>query len=252
MGSSNTLESNKKQSLIIQRIKSNKYSVEKSHEIIRTYILDTFNKELWSINCNITINPINDKIDEFIINSTIDNNDPDIDYKYRKVIMGLDRVLEDKNLISYLPYIEKYGTEFDSKKSILSIKLYLTKSFQINLNAHDDMNRESKFDYLEKVWNNAKSRLIHNQYFSNALKDIEYTEVNVNLGHEMLKDEMRSYIKYQFIVPVELPVQPGFNDLTTALNEATKQYFNHVYLAIHTEGNLNHITKSVENVELKH
>lgn len=252
MESSNTLETNKKQSLIIQRIKSDKYSVERSHEIIRAYILDTLNKEPWLTHCTITINPMDDKKDEFIIHSTVDINHPDIDYKYRKMIMELDRVLEDKYLISYLPYIEKYGTEFHLKKSILSIKLYLTKSFQINLNVQENPNMEHQLDYMEKVWNNTKSRLMSNQYFSNILKDIEYTEVSIDLGHKTLKDEMRSYIEYSFIVPVELSVQPDFHDLSTALSAATIQYLDHIYLAIYPEGSIDRPTELVKTIELKH
>lgn len=252
MGSSNTLESNKKQSLIIQRIKSNKYSVEKSHEIIRTYILDTFNKEPWLTHCTITIIPMDDKKDEFIIHSTIDINHPNIGYKYRKVIMDLDRVLEDKDLISYLPYIEKYGTEFKSKTSEFLIQLYFEPSFQIDLNIRDNPNMEHQLDYIEKVWNNTKFRLMSHQYFSNVLKDIEYTEVKIDFGHAMSRDGMQSYMEYRFIVPIELPVQPDVHDLTLTLAEATKQYFDHAYLAMYTEGSHDHPTELVKTIELKH
>lgn len=248
MGSSDILETNKKQSLIIQRIKSNKYSVEKSHEIIRAYILDTFNKEPWSINCNITINPMNDKIDEFLIDSTIDSNYLDIDYKYRKIVMGLDRVLEDKNLISYLPYIEKYGTEYHSKTSVSLIKLYFEPSFQIDLDIQDNQNIEQQLDYMEKVWNDTKSRLSDHPYFSNLLNDIEYTGVDIEFGKEALEVGMCSYIVYKFIIPADLSVQANLHDLTTALGEATKKYRQHPYLTVYTEGDKYGAKASIENI----
>lgn len=139
-----------------------------------------------------------------------------------------------------------------SKTSELVIKLYFEPSFQIDLNIQDNPNMEHQLDFMDKVWNHVKSRLIDNPYYSNLLKDIEYTDVNIEFGKEALEVGMCTYVMYRFMAPADLAVQTDIHGLTLALSEATKQYSDHIYLAIHTEGNLNHITKSVENVELKH
>lgn len=143
-------------------------------------------------------------------------------------------------------------TKLDSKPSVFLIKLYFEPSFQIDLNIQDNPNMEHQLDYLEKVWNNTKSRLIDHQYYSNLLKDIEYTDVGVELGKEALAVGMCSYIAYRLIVPADLAVQTDIHGLTLALCEATKQYSDHIYLTAHTEGDCNNITGSVENVVLKH
>lgn len=139
-----------------------------------------------------------------------------------------------------------------SKISEFVIKLYFEPSFQIDLNIQDNPNMEHQLDYMEKIWHITKSRLINDQYYSNLLKDIKYTDVNIELGKEALEVGMCSYIVYRLIVPADLAIQANIHGLTLALSEATKQYSEHIYLAVHTEGNRNHITKSVENVELKH
>ena len=142
--------------------------------------------------------------------------------------------------------------KLDSKTSEFLIQLYFEPSFQIDLNIRDNPNMEHQLDYMEKVWNNTKSRLMGHQYFSNVLKNIEYTEVSIDFGHERLRDGMQSYIEYRFIVPIELPVQPDVHDLTLALAEATKQYSDHPYLAMYTEGSHDRPTELVKTIELKH
>lgn len=139
-----------------------------------------------------------------------------------------------------------------SKTSELVIKLYFEPSFQIDLNIQNNPNMEHQLDFMDKVWNHVKSRLIDNPYYSNLLKDIEYIDVGVELGKEALDVGMCSYIAYRLIVPADLAVQADIHGLTLALSEATKQYSDHIYLVVHTEGNRNHVTKSIENVVLKH
>ena len=179
---------------------------------------------------------------------TIDENHPNANYEFRKLRIDLEHVLGRSEIKHYIPYIRKYGADFYDKISVLSIKINLHHLLEIDTDISIYQNKKYREDFLNKVWNDAKARLMKNLALSEDVENMDHHAIATVSGNQAHADGTYAFITYRMFMTVDTPFHLFLNDVTKALGEATKLQREHPYITVYTEGNKYHATASIENI----
>jgi len=213
------------------------------------YISDNLERKTWHIRHMTTIKPIGDSMHMTTVKVIIDENHPNANYEFRKLRIDLEHVLGRSEIKHYIPYIRKYGADFYDKVSVLSININLHHLFEIDTDIAIYQNQKHRDDFLNKVWNNAKVRLVmKNPALAEVVENMDHHAIATISGNQAHPDGTYAFITYRMFITVDTPFHLFLNEVTEALGEATKKYREHPYLTVYTEGNRYHATASIENI----
>lgn len=234
--------------IIFEYSNNEKYSFVEAYAIIESYIYKTLERKDWYIRYQVDIEQINGKEHRITVFTVRNANHPDANYEHRKLKADLDHVLRRSDFKYYIPFISKYGVDFYNKVSVLSIKINLHHLLEIDTDISIYQNKKYREDFLNKVWNDAKGRLMKNPALSDDVENMDHHAIATMSGNQAHADGTYAFITYRMFMTVDTPFHLFLNDVTEALGEATKKYREHPYLTVYTEGNKYHATASIENI----
>lgn len=234
--------------IIFEYSNNEKYSFVEAYAIIEEYIYKALERKDWYIRYQVDIEQINGKEHRVTVFTVRDANHPDAEYEHRKLKIDLDHVLRQSELKHYLSFISKYGVDFYDKVSVLSIKINLHYLFQVETYIPIYQIQKHRDDFLNKVWNDAKARLMKNPALSDDVENMDHHAIRMLYGTQAHADGAYAYITYRMFVTVDTPYREFLNDVTEALGEATKKYREHPYFTIYVNGDKYGAKASIENI----
>lgn len=226
-----------------------KYSKEEKIERVKTFIIDSFNREPWHLKSEVRIRSIDDDKCIISVDTLIDKDHPYSYSGYNKLRMELTHIFENLSSSTYLPFIEKYGLDFYSKVSRLIVNIDLNEHFQLKPDAYIHANQHHRLDFTQKLWDHVRSHLKDNIEVSECLKEIDYDRVRVSQNFTSDRNAQPFILSTQIIVDQdETPILTNVNDVVEELVAAITELRNHPYLIIYTEGTKHRATVLIENL----
>lgn len=226
-----------------------KYSKEEKIDRVKTFIIDSLNREPWNLKSTVRVNSIDDDKCVIIIDTLIDKDHPYSYSGYYKLRMELMNVFDCTSSSTYLPFIEKYGLDFYSKLSKLIVNIDINEHFQLKPNAYIHTNPNHRLDFIQKLWDHFRSHLKDNVEISECLKEIDYNRVQVGQNTSQDRNVEHFILSIQILVDQdETPILTEVNQVVEALVNAITELRNHPYFIIYTEGTKHHSTVFVKEL----
>ena len=227
---------------------SDKLDTDAVYGTVMYYISDNLERKAWYIRHMTTIKPIGDSVHMVTVKVVVNENHPDANYEYRKLRIDLEHVLSRSEIKHYIPYIRKYGADFYDKVSVLSININLHHLLEVDTNIAIYQNRKYREDFLTKVWNDAKTRLMKNPALAEDMENMDHHAIATVSGNQAHPDGAYAFITYRMFITVDTPFHLFLNEVTEALGEATKKYRQHPYFTVYMEGDKYGAKASIENI----
>lgn len=234
--------------IVFEYSNNEKYSFVEAYAIIESYIYKTLERKDWYIRYQVDIEQIDGENHRVTVFTVRDANHPDANYEHRKLKADLDHVLRRSELKYYIPFISKYGVDFYDKVSVLSININLHHLLEVDTDIAIYQNRKYREDFLTKVWNDAKGRLMKNPDLSDDVENMDHHAIATVSGNQAHPDGAYAFITYRMFITVDTPFHLFLNEVTEALGEATKKYRQHPYFTVYMEGDKYGAKASIENI----
>lgn len=211
-----------------------RYTDQEKMDKVKTFILALLRKEPWHLKSKVRIKSIDKGKCIIIVDTNINLDYPESHSHYLKLQEKLTHLFSQDYASSYIPFLEKYGLDVNSKITRFTVKINLHESYQF----HASGNQIHRLDFIQKVWGQMIMNLQDNEILSGYLKDIDcdtveiYQEVNEETGME------ESVVFYQMLFDrVINPIPIYDTEIAKALGTATEIYLNHPYLVPDTKEN---------------
>ena len=226
-----------------------KYSKEEKIDRVKTFIIDSLNREPWHLKSDVRISSIDDDKCLIVADTMIDKDHPYSYSGYHKLRMELMHIFDHPSSNTYLPFIEKYGLDFYSKLSRLIINIDLNEHFQLKSDTYIHANQHHRLDFTQKLWDHVRSHLKDNVEVSECLKEIDHDRVRVSQNFTSDRNIQPFILSTQIIVDQdETPILTNVNVMVEALVAAITELRNHPYLIIYTEGTKHRATVLIEDL----
>ena len=213
-----------------------KYSKEEMIGRVKSFIVDSLNREPWHLKSDVRISSIDDDKCLIVTDTMIDKDHPYSYSSYHKLRMELTHIFDHPSSSTYLPFIEKYGLDFYSKLSRLIINIDLNEHFQLKPDSYIHANQHHRLDFIQKLWDHIRSHLKDNVEVSECLKEIDYDRVRVSQNFTSNRNTQPFILSTQIIVDQdETPILTNVNNVAEALVAAITELRHHPYFIIYTE-----------------
>lgn len=208
-----------------------RYTDQEKIDKVKTFILALLRKEPWHLKSKVRIKSIAKGQCIIIVDTNINLDYPESHSRYLKLQEKLTHLFSQDYASSYLPFLEEYGLDVNSKITRLTVKINPHESYQF----HASENQTHRLDFIQKVWSQMRMNLKDNEILSGYLKVIDCDAVEIHQEVDEETGNKESVVFYQMLFDRAITPIPIYDtEMAEALGTATEMYLNHPYLVADT------------------